>query len=51
MPIIQILDDRHLTYLYFYEISRGDSFAFSPKAKINVRLGQALAGGARPRRI
>ena len=28
-----------------------DSFAFSPKAKIKVRLGLALAGGAHPRRI
>jgi hypothetical protein len=28
-----------------------DSVAFSPLAKIKVRLGLALAGGARPRRI
>ena len=28
-----------------------DSFAFSPLAKIKVRLGPALAGGARPRCI
>ena len=26
-------------------------YAFSPMAKIMVRLGQALAGGAHPRRI
>ena len=28
-----------------------DSFAFSPLAKIKVRLGLALAGGVHPRRI
>ena len=34
-----------------FTIAGRDSFAFSPKVKIKVRLGLALAGGAHPRRI
>ena len=33
------------------ETAGRDSFAFSPKAKIKVRLRRAVAGGAHPRRI
>jgi hypothetical protein len=38
-------------FTIFFRYTGRDSFAFSPLAKIKVRLGQALGGGARPRRI
>ena len=34
-----------------YDAGNRTRFAFSPMAKIKVRLGQALAGGAEARRI